>query len=47
MREFKQCEDRLVKHVEDIRAGKSSIEECLDKYSSVREQLEPLLKSAL
>lgn len=44
---MKQCEDRLVKHVEDIKAGKSSIEDCLDRYSSVREQLEPLLKIAL
>jgi predicted transcriptional regulator len=40
-------EDILVQCIEDIKAGRSSIEDCLDRYSSMREQLEPLLKIAL
>jgi hypothetical protein len=45
--ELKKFEDILVQCIEDIKAGRSSIEECLDRYSSMREQLEPLLKIAL
>jgi hypothetical protein len=37
----------FAKDIEDIEAGKSSIEDCLDKYPSVREQLEPLLRITL
>ena len=44
METLKKSEDTFVKHIEEIEAGKSSIEDCLDKYPSVREQLEPLLK---
>ena len=44
MKKVKKFEDTFVKHVKDIEAGKSSIEDCLDKYPSIREQLEPLLK---
>lgn len=33
--------------IEDIKAGRSSIEDCLDKYPSLRERLEPLLRIAL
>jgi Domain of unknown function (DUF5667) len=40
-------EDILADCIEDIKAGRSSIEDCLDRYSSVREQLEPLLRIAL
>lgn len=40
-------EDTLVQCVEDIKAGRSSIEECLDRCPSLREQLEPLLRIAL
>ena len=44
---MKRCEDMLVQYVEDVKSGNSSIEDCLDRYPSVREQLEPLLKIAL
>jgi len=44
---LKKCENILVKHIEDIKAGRSSIEDCLDKYQPVREQLEPLLRIAV
>lgn len=44
---FKKSKDEFVKHVKDIEAGKSSVEECLNRYPSVREQLEPLLRTAL
>ena len=44
---MKKFEDILVRCIEDIKAGKSSIEDCLDRYPSMREHLEPLLKIAL
>jgi len=44
---LKQFEEILVQCIEDIKAGKSSIEDCLDRYPSMREQLEPLLRIAL
>ena len=44
MKKLKKSEDTFVKYIEEIEAGKSSIEDCLDRYPSVREQLEPLLK---
>ena len=45
--DLKKFEDILVQCIEDIKAGRSSIEDCLDRYPSVREQLEPLLRIAL
>ncbi|MEA1871821.1 MAG: DUF4382 domain-containing protein [Chloroflexota bacterium] len=44
---MKKFEDILVQCIEDIKAGRSSIEDCLDKYPSMREPLEPLLRIAL
>jgi hypothetical protein len=44
---LKKFEDILVQCIEDIKTGRASIEECLDRYPSMREQLEPLLKIAL
>ena len=44
---MKKREDMLVQYVEDIKGGSSSIEDCLNRYPSVREQLEPLLRIAL
>jgi len=44
LKKVKKFEDTFVKHIKDIEAGKSSIEDCLDKYPSIREQLEPLLR---
>jgi len=44
---LEKFEDILVQCIDDIKAGRSSIEDCLDRYPSVREQLEPLLRIAL
>ncbi|MGB5925260.1 MAG: DUF5667 domain-containing protein [Dehalococcoidia bacterium] len=44
MRKF---EDILAQCIEDITAGRASIEDCLNRYPSMREQLEPLLRIAL
>ncbi len=44
MKGFRKSKDIFVQHVEDIEAGKSSVEDCLDRYPSIREQLEPLLR---
>ena len=44
---MKKFEDTFVKHIEEIEAGKSSVEDCLDRYPSIRNQLEPLLRTAL
>ena len=44
MKKVKKFEDVFVKHIEDIEAGKSSVEDCLDRYPSIREQLGPLLR---
>ena len=47
MRELKGREDVLARSIEDVKEGTSSIEDCLTRYPSVREQLEPLLKIAV
>ena len=44
---MKTLEDMFAKHIEDIEAGKSSIEDCLDRYPSIRKQAEPLLRITL
>jgi hypothetical protein len=44
---LEKFEDILTQCIDDIKAGRSSIEDCLDRYPSVREQLEPLLRIAL
>jgi len=43
----KKIEDILAQCIEDVKAGRSSIRDCLDKYPSMRKQLEPLLRIAL
>ncbi len=45
--ELKKFEDILAECIDDIRAGKASVEDCLNRYPSTREQLEPLLRIAL
>ena len=40
-------EDILAQCIDDIKAGRASIEDCLGRYPSVRGQLEPLLRIAL
>ncbi|MFC2000922.1 DUF5667 domain-containing protein [Chloroflexota bacterium] len=44
---MKNIEDILALCIEDIKAGRSTLEDCLGQHSSVRRQLEPLLRIAL
>ena len=44
---MKTFEDMFAKDIEDIEAGKCSIEDCLDRYPSIRKQAEPLLRITL
>ena len=44
---FKKSKDIFVKHVKDIEAGKSSVQDCLERYPLLREHLNPLLRTAL
>ena len=44
---MKKIEDILASCIEDIRLGRSTLEGCLDRYPSAREQLEPLLRIAI
>ena len=44
---LRKSKDKFVKHVKEIEAGKSSVEDCLDRYPFMREQLETLLRTAL
>ncbi|MFO7996837.1 MAG: DUF5667 domain-containing protein [Dehalococcoidia bacterium] len=44
---MKNFEEILAQCIDDIKAGRSSIEGCLTRYPSLREQLDPLLKIAL
>jgi len=44
---LKKFEDILAQCIEDIKAGRCSLEDCLAKYPSISKQLEPLLRIAL
>ncbi len=44
---MKKFEDILVQCIEDVKANRSSLEECLDRYPHLRDRLEPLLTIAL
>jgi hypothetical protein len=44
---LKKFEDILADCIDDIKAGKASVEDCLNRYPSRRRQLEPLLRIAL
>jgi hypothetical protein len=44
---LRKFEDILAECIDDIKAGKASVEDCLGRYPSVRGQLEPLLRIAL
>lgn len=44
---MKKFEDILVECIEDVKAGRCTIGDCLNKHPSLRGQLEPLLKIAL
>ena len=44
---MKRIEDILALCIEDIKAGRATLADCLEQYPSAREELEPLLKIAL
>jgi len=44
---MKRFEDILAQCIDDVKAGRASIEDCLERHPSVRERLEPLLRLAL
>ena len=44
---MKKIEDILAQCIEDVKAGRSSVADCLAKYPSISKQLEPLLRIAL
>jgi hypothetical protein len=44
---LKKIEDILAVCVEDVKSGRATLEECLTRYPSIRDELEPLLKLAL
>jgi hypothetical protein len=44
---MRRFEDVLTECIDDVKAGRVSMEECLNRYQSMRERLEPLLKIAL
>jgi len=43
----KRIEEILIQCIEDIKAGKASLADCLDRYPDMRRELEPLLRIAL
>jgi len=43
----KRIEEILTQCIDDIKAGRASLEDCLDRYPDVRRELEPLLRVAL
>lgn len=42
-----KVEEILIQCIEDIKAGRASLEDCLNRYPEVRHELEPLLNIAL
>ncbi len=44
---LKKIEDILAQCIEDVKADRSSVDDCLDTYPSMRKRLEPLLRIAL
>jgi hypothetical protein len=44
---MKKRENILIECITDIKSGKATLNECLDRYPSQRQELEPLLKVAL
>jgi len=43
----KRIEDILAQCIEDVKVGKYSLEDCLERYPAMRKELEPLLRIAL
>jgi len=46
LKTLKKLENIFVKHIEDIKVDRSSIEDCLDRYPPMCEQSEPLVRIA-
>ena len=44
---MKRVEEILAQCIEDIKAGKASLSDCLERYPNMRRELEPLLKITL
>jgi hypothetical protein len=44
---LERFEDILVQCIDDVKAGRASVEGCLERYPALRQQLEPLLRIAL
>ena len=44
---MKKVAETLTQCMDDIKAGKSSLEDCLNRYPDMRQELEPLLRVAL
>ncbi len=44
---MKKAEEILIQCIEDIKAGRASLEDCLGRYPDMRRDMEPLLKVAL
>jgi hypothetical protein len=43
----KRIEEILIHCIDDIEAGRASLQDCLDRYPDMRQELEPLLRVAL
>jgi hypothetical protein len=43
----KKIEEILIRCIDDIKAGRASLADCLERYSDMRRELEPLLRIAL
>ena len=44
---MKRIEEILIQCIDDIKSGRASLADCLDRYPDVRRELEPLLRVAL
>ncbi len=44
---MKRIEDILAQCIEDVKAGRCSVEDCLSRYHAISKELEPLLRLAL
>ena len=44
---MRKVEVILIQSIDDIKAGRAGLEDCLNRYPDVRNELEPLLRIAL
>lgn len=45
--DLERFEDILIQCIDDVKTGRGSVEDCLERYPALRQQLEPLLRIAL